>query len=151
MTLRRVAAVALVAAGVIATTASGETQSTGGGSSVDTTVVGEAPAPTDGAVTPAPTETPGQANAVRSATDYLAFSAFSRSGLIEQLMFEEYSEADATYAVDSLNIDWNEQAAKSAASYLEMSSFSRGGLVDQLIFEGFTAEQAEHGASTTGL
>jgi hypothetical protein len=31
------------------------------------------------------------------------------------------------------------------------TSFSRSGLVDQLLFEGFTPEQAEYGASTTGL
>ncbi|MET3706488.1 hypothetical protein ABIB17_001104 [Arthrobacter sp. UYEF6] len=50
-----------------------------------------------------------------------------------------------------MKVDWNAQAAKKAKSYLEYTSFSRSGLVDQLLFEGFTPEQAEYGASTTGL
>lgn len=98
-----------------------------------------------------PTETVSQANAVESALSYIEYSAFSRKGLIDQLKFEDFSTADATYAVDAIDVDWNEQAAKSAASYLEYSSFSRQGLIDQLIFEGFTKSQAEYGVSTTGL
>ena len=90
-------------------------------------------------------------NAVESAISYLEYSAFSRSGLIEQLEYEGYSESDATYAVDSLDVDWNEQAAKSAESYLEYSSFSRSGLIDQLMYEGFSASQAEYGVSQVGL
>ena len=50
-----------------------------------------------------------------------------------------------------MKVDWNAQAAKKAKSYLEYASFSRSGLVDQLLFEGCTPEQAEYGASTTGL
>ena len=92
-----------------------------------------------------------QQNALRSAQNYLDFTAFSRTGLIGQLEFEEYSTEDATWAVDRVEVDWNEQAAKSAANYLDFTSFSRSGLVDQLIFEGFTPEQAEYGVSQTGL
>ena len=65
--------------------------------------------------------------------------SFSRSGLIRQLEFERYSTHDATVAVDSLRVDWNQQAAKSARSYLDFMSFSRDGLIHQLEFEGFTA------------
>lgn len=96
-------------------------------------------------------ESISQRNARGSAEDYLAFASFSRTGLIGQLEYEGFSTADATYAVDVLNVDWNEQAAKSAASYLEFSSFSRSGLIDQLVYEGFTQAQAEYGVSTTGL
>jgi len=78
-------------------------------------------------------------------------TAFSRTGLIKQLEFEGYSADDATYAVDVLNVDWNEQAAKSAQDYLDMTSFSHSGLVKQLEFEGFTPEQAEYGVNATGL
>ena len=95
--------------------------------------------------------TRSQSEAIESARSYLDFSAFSRSGLIDQLEFEGFSNDDATFAVDSLNVDWNEQAAKSAESYLEYSSFSRSGLIDQLIFEGVTQSQAEYGVSRTGL
>jgi len=90
-------------------------------------------------------------NARRKAADYLDYSAFSRTGLIDQLQFEGFSASDATYGVDSLKVDWNEQAAKKAAEYLDYSAFSRSGLIDQLLFEGFTPAQAEYGVSTTGL
>ena len=76
--------------------------------------------------------------------------AFSRKGLIEQLEFEGYSTEAATIAVDSLGVDWNEQAAKCAENYLDLMSFSRSGLIDQLIFEGFTREEAEYGVSAVG-
>ncbi len=92
-----------------------------------------------------------QQNALGSAEDYLSFTAFSRTGLIKQLKFEEYSTKDATWAVDRVTVDWKEQAAKSAENYLEFTSFSRKGLIDQLIFEGFTRKQAEYGVSQTGL
>lgn len=93
-----------------------------------------------------PKLTGSQKNAVKSAESYLAFAAFSRSGLIKQLEFEEFSKADAEFAVDYLNVDWNEQAAKSAESYLDLTSFSRSGLIKQLKYEGFTDAQAKYGA-----
>ncbi|WP_280403079.1 Ltp family lipoprotein [Nocardia brasiliensis] len=91
--------------------------------------------------------TSSQRNAIRSAQQYLDYSAFSRSGLIHQLEYEGFSTADATFAVDSLKVDWNEQAAKSAKQYLEYTSFSRSGLIDQLVYEGFTRVQAEYGVN----
>ena len=58
-------------------------------------------------------------NALGSAQDYLDYTAFSRLGLIDQLS-SEYGEgfdlADATWAVDQLRVDWNEQAVKSGRS-----------------------------------
>ncbi|MEQ3549671.1 Ltp family lipoprotein [Pseudonocardia nematodicida] len=92
-----------------------------------------------------------QQNAIKSAESYLDYSAFSRQGLIDQLEYEQFSTADATYAVDHVTVDWNEQAAKSAKSYMDYSSFSRGSLIDQLEYEGFTAAQATHGADSVGL
>lgn len=92
-----------------------------------------------------------QRNALGKAADYLDYSAFSRTGLIGQLEFEKYSTEDATWAVDRVTVDWNEQAAQKAKDYLEYSSFSRSGLFDQLIFEGYTTAQAEYGVSQTGL
>jgi hypothetical protein len=92
-----------------------------------------------------------QQNALRKAADYLDYQAFSRTGLINQLEFEKYSTPDATWAVDRVTVDWNEQAAKKAKDYLEYQSFSRAGLKEQLAFEGFTPAQAEYGVSQTGL
>ena len=95
--------------------------------------------------------TVSQQNAKRAAENYLEFTAFSRTGLIKQLVFEKYSTADATWAVDHMTVNWNEQAAKSAKKYLELTSFSRPGLIEQLEFEGYTPAQAEYGVSKTGL
>lgn len=101
--------------------------------------------------------TPSQRQAVRSAESYLNFMAFSRQGLIDQLSSEfgdQFAVEDATVAVDSLNVDWNEQAAKSAEGYLELMAFSCQGLIDQLsseFGEQFTREQATYGARQTGI
>lgn len=85
-------------------------------------------------------------NAIGAAESYLDYTAFSRTGLIEQLEFEGYKTADATSAVDYLKVNWNEQAFKSAKSYLGYTSFSLSGLIGQLQFEGFTYDQAAYGA-----
>ncbi|QHD88079.1 hypothetical protein GR168_07635 [Gordonia sp. JH63] len=91
-----------------------------------------------------------QKNAVSKAEDYLSLSGFSKSGLIKQLEFEGFSNADATVAVDKLesdgDVNWNEQAAKKAGEYQAVTPMSRQGLVQQLEFEGFTPEQAAYGA-----
>jgi hypothetical protein len=83
-------------------------------------------------------------------------TGFSRAGLIEQLSSdagEGYSVEDATAAVDSLDVDWNENAAKSARKYLEMTGFSCQGLIEQLSSsagEDYTLEQARFGAREAG-
>lgn len=92
-------------------------------------------------------ESSGQSNARRQAENYLDSQAFSRKGLIDQLEYEGYSTVDATYAVDNVSVDWNEQAALKAAQYLDSQSFSRQGLLDQLLYEGFTRSQASYGVS----
>lgn len=117
-------------------------------------VASTSPAPLPKTTSPAKTEpgiTAGQRNAVRAAKDYLAYTAFSRQGLIEQLEFENYSTEDATFAVDYIAPDWNIQAAKAAQDYLDYTAFSRQGLIDQLMFEGYTSAQARYGVDQTGL
>lgn len=98
-----------------------------------------------------PVSTAGQRNAVRTAKSYLDYTAFSRKGLIQQLEYEGFSTAEATFAVDSIAVDWNAQAAKAAKSYLDYSGFSRGGLIGQLEYEGYTPAQAAYGATAAGL
>lgn len=94
-----------------------------------------------------------QRNAARSAENYLSFQGFSRNGLIDQLSSDygdQYDVRDATVAVDSLSVDWNEQAVKSAKNYLSMTGFSCNGLIEQLSSEygdQFTVEQARYGAT----
>ncbi len=97
-----------------------------------------------------------QNNAVRSAKQYLSISGFSRNGLIRQLSSEAgegYKVSDATVAVDSLNIDWNQQAVRSAKQYLSISGFSCKGLITQLSStagDGYTTSQATYGAQQAG-
>lgn len=96
------------------------------------------------------TTTMGEKNALSQALSYLRYSAFSYSGLIDQLEYEGYSYQEAKYAVDNCGADWNEQAALKAQSYLDYSAFSRQGLIDQLLYEGFTSSQAEYGVNAVG-
>jgi hypothetical protein len=96
--------------------------------------------------------TPSQDNAIESAKSYLNYTSFSKQGLIKQLQSEEFSQADATFAVEYIEssggVDWNEQAVKSAKSYLNYTSFSLPGLIKQLESEGFMPAQAQLGANT---
>jgi hypothetical protein len=96
-------------------------------------------------------ESVSQSNAVQKAADYLSFAAFSRQGLIDQLKYEGFSEADATYGADAVGANWNEQAALKAQEYLDLTAFSRTGLIEQLEFEGFTLAEATYGANAVGL
>jgi hypothetical protein len=98
-----------------------------------------------------PTLSLGQENAVKKALSYLDFTAFSRKGLIDQLEYEGFSTKEAAFAVDYIDVDWNEQAALKAQDYLDFSSFSRQGLIDQLVYEGFTEKQAKHGVKEVGF
>jgi len=97
-----------------------------------------------------------QKNAVRSAQQYVSIQGFSRSGLIQQLSSDYgdgYNVADATIAVDSLNIDWNKQAVRSAKRYLSIQGFSCKGLIEQLSSsagDGYTDSQANYGAKQAG-
>ena len=97
-----------------------------------------------------------QQNAVRSAQAYLDLSGFSRDGLIHQLSSsfgDGYSVADATAAVDSMNVDWNRQAVRAARQYLDLQGFSCSGLIRQLSSDAgdrYTRSQAEYGARQAG-
>ena len=94
--------------------------------------------------------TSGERNALKKAMDYLAYSAFSYSGLIEQLEYEGYTNAEATFAADNCDADWEEQALLKAEEYLNYSAFSYNGLIEQLEYEGFSEKEAEHGANNCG-
>ena len=94
--------------------------------------------------------TMGEQQALKKAGEYLAYTAFSYTGLIEQLEYEGFSHSESVYAADNCGADWNQQAAKKAQEYLDYTSFSRDGLISQLEYEGFTQSQAEYGASAVG-
>jgi hypothetical protein len=95
--------------------------------------------------------TVAQRNAQAKARSYLEYSAFSRLGLIDQLIYEKFSKVDAAYGVNVLRVNWTNQAIKKAQSYLRYSAFSRQGLIDQLLYEKFTLAQATAGVNAVGL
>jgi hypothetical protein len=86
--------------------------------------------------------------ALESAESYLAMSGFSKQGLYEQLSSaagEGFTQAEAQYAVDHVDVDWNKEAVESARSYLDLMPMSRSALIEQLSSSagaGFTYEQA---------
>lgn len=96
------------------------------------------------------THTSEQAAALSKAFDYLDFTSFSYSGLVDQLEYEGFSTEDATWAADNCGADWNEQALQSAKDYLDYTAFSYSGLIGQLEYEGFTTEQATYGVDNCG-
>ena len=101
--------------------------------------------------TPVSSETIGEANAKRKAETYLGVMAFSKKGLIDQLKFDGFPAAEATYGVENIVVDWDEQAAKKAESYMSLMAFSANGLIEQLMFDGFTDRQAAYGAYMVGF
>lgn len=94
--------------------------------------------------------TTGERNALKKAESYLKVIPFSRDGLIEQLEYNGYSNAEAIYGADNANADWNEQALKKAKSYINTMPFSYSGLIEQLEYNKFTHEQAVYGADKCG-
>jgi len=99
-----------------------------------------------------------QQQALDSAKSYLDMgTGFSRAGLIDQLSSsagDQFSVADATWAVDHSGADWYAQAVMSAKGYMKMGGFSRASLIDQLTSsagEQFTLAQATYAVNQVGL
>lgn len=90
------------------------------------------------------------ANALKSAQNYVDIMAFSEAKLYEQLTSEygeQYPEDAAKYAIENVEVDYNEEALQSAKNYQETMPMSDDGLYDQLTSEYgelFTAEQAQY-------
>jgi hypothetical protein len=108
---------------------------------------------------PKPTLTGPQQQAVEAAQNYLSMgSGFSRSGLIKQLSSSYgsgFPKAVAVFAVDHLNVAWNQQAVLAAKGYKETGGgFSCSGMIQQLSSSygsGFTHAQAVYGARKAGV
>jgi hypothetical protein len=97
-----------------------------------------------------PEMTSGQENALESARSYVDMSGFSKLGLIQQLSSEAgegFPKADAVFAANHVDVNWNDEAVESAQSYLDMTSFSRDGLIEQLSSSAgdkYTVAQAQY-------
>lgn len=89
-------------------------------------------------------------NALRSAENYISMMPFSEKGLYEQLTSEagdKYPAEAAQYAIDNIEVDYNEQALKAAQNYLDMMPMSDDQLKQQLMSDAgdkYTEEQAQY-------
>ena len=121
-----------------------------------------APAPATPASTPAapssPSMTTAQQQAVEAAQNYLALGqGFSYEGLLQQLTSSSgsgFTQAQAEYAINYLNPNWDQQAVEAAKGYLKLGGFSRDSLIQQLTSSagsGFTQAQAEYAVNNVGL
>jgi hypothetical protein len=101
----------------------------------------------------APALTSGQKNALRAAENYLDLSGMSKAGLIQQLSSpagDGYSKADATYAANHVDADWNAEAVEAARNYLELTPMSKNELIQQLSSSAgdkFTLAEARYAAN----
>ena len=88
--------------------------------------------------------------ALEAAHGYLKLDGVSLSYemLIDQLVYEGYSEDTATYAADNCGADWYAQAVKAAQFIkdLQGSDLDYDTLVYFLEIDGFTDDQAVYGA-----
>lgn len=97
--------------------------------------------------------TPTQRAAADEARTYLDRGPQSRLSLTGLLVSEAgYTTGDAAVAVDSLAVDWNEQAALRAVERLAAYPHSRLGLLEELTVgdSGFTLEEATYGVDSVG-
>lgn len=92
-----------------------------------------------------------QQKALDRAKEYLNNLPLSHDGLITQLEYDGYSNADATYAADNCGADWNQQAAKMAEQALTTGSYTRDSMIQKLQSDGFTKDQAAYGADSVDL
>jgi cellobiose-specific phosphotransferase system component IIA len=79
--------------------------------------------------------TAGHREALEAAKSYLRSGHFSKAGLIEQLdspYGEDFSHADARWAVAHVHANWYGEAVEAAKSYLQSGHFSRASLIEQL-------------------
>lgn len=89
-------------------------------------------------------------NALRAAQNYVDIMPFSERGLFEQLTSEygdQYSEEAARYAIEKVEVDYNEEALEAAKNYQKVMPMSDKELFDQLTSEHgeqFTEEQAQY-------
>lgn len=89
-------------------------------------------------------------SALKSAKSYSDTLHMSKQAIYDQLISEyggKFTAEAAQYAIDNLDIDYNENALKSAESYQETLHMSPAAIHDQLtsVYGGkFTAEEADY-------
>jgi Host cell surface-exposed lipoprotein len=106
----------------------------------------------------APQYTPEQQQAIEAAEQYLQMgTGFSRLGLIQQLDSSAgngFPRPIARFAVNHIQVNWDQQAAEAAKGYMQEGGFSYNSMVQQLespYGSDFTNSQAVYGAKAVGL
>jgi hypothetical protein len=107
----------------------------------------------------APAMTVAEASAVQAAQQYLSLgSGFSEAGLLQQLTSSDgsgFSPADAQFAINYVQPDWDQQADLSAKNYMNtIGGFSASSLLQQLTSPDggqFTQSQAQQAVQAVGL
>ena len=97
--------------------------------------------------------TAGQENALRAAEDYIDLRGSRRRASSSNCRLRQakgFSRADATFAANHIDVDWNAEAVRRRRDYLDLSAFSpKSGLIEQLSSSAgdqFTRAQAEYAA-----
>lgn len=89
-------------------------------------------------------------SALKQAENYSDMMHMSKLAIFDQLTSEhggQFPDEAAQYAIDNLDVDWNENALASAISYQETMSMSKEAIRDQLTSEyggQFTVEEAAY-------
>ena len=63
---------------------------------------------------------------------------------------DDFSKADATFAANNVDADWNAEAVEAAEAYLDILPMSKAALIEQLSSSAgdkFTPAQAEYAAT----
>ena len=89
-----------------------------------------------------------QLQAIQTAKDYLDTMHLSQTELSQMLSVENIDSEDAKFALEYLDIDWNQEARKKAKEYCKHKiGFSKVKLKAQLLFDHFTEEEADFALS----
>ena len=89
-----------------------------------------------------------QVQAIQTTKDYLDTMPLSQTELLQMLTVEDINLEDAEFAIEYLDIDWNQEARKKAKEYCKHKiGFSKVKLKAQLLFDHFTEEEADFALS----
>ena len=89
-----------------------------------------------------------QVQAIQTAEGYLDTMPLSQTELLQMLTVENINLEDAKFALEYLDIDWNQEARKKAKEYCKHKiGFSKVKLKAQLLFDHFTEEEADFAVS----
>jgi len=87
-------------------------------------------------------------NALKKAESYSKTMHMSKQGIYNQLTstIEGFSKAEAQYAIDNIQANWNQNALEKAKSYQSTMSMSKSAIYRQLTstIEGFTNDEAQY-------